>query len=288
MRTQFILVSAFAAIRFAGAADVGVGVSGDNVTINSHANVGTSASPGDLTVTGLTGSGVTIPALKVTGDGGFYFPAGSNTTLPPAVSSGSGFFYYPAKSALRLGAFYSITNASVGSNSIAFGGGTASGQQSFSSGGTASGYLSTALGNSTASNQYALAVGGYSSASGNTAVAMGYGATASGNYSFSFGGMALGDNSTAFGGGTATGVSSVVFGAGSGSYAQAAYSVVMGRNNVMEGDPATWVTTDPLFVVGNGTGTSPSLRSNAFVVYKNGDIKIPKAQGDIIMGEFGN
>ena len=58
----------------------------------------------------------------------------------------------------------------------------------------------------------------------------------------------------------------------------------------------TWRPQDPIFVVGNGTGTED--RSNAFVVLKNGDakvkgnleaasVKISTPAGGIPMGEFG-
>ena len=48
--------------------------------------------------------------------------------------------------------------------------------------------------------------------------------------------------------------------------------------------------TDALFVVGNGNGAAydPHERTNAFVVHADGKVIIPKAQGDILMGEFGN
>ena len=39
------------------------------------------------------------------------------------------------------------------------------------------------------------------------------------------------------------------------------------------------------FVVANGTAANSP--SNAFIVYANGDVRIPKRQGDIQMGEFG-
>ena len=84
--------------------------------------------------------------------------------------------------------------------------------------------------------------------------------------------------------------------AGEGSVASSRGSFVVGRHNVAEGDASDWVETDPLFVVGNGTGDSedlPEVQSrNAFVVYKNGDIEMAgkvtmPPQGDISMGEFG-
>lgn len=56
-------------------------------------------------------------------------------------------------------------------------------------------------------------------------------------------------------------------------------SVVVGRYNEYAGIEAH-------FIVGNGAANDQ--RSNAFVVLKNGDVIIPKVQGDISMGEFGN
>ncbi len=46
------------------------------------------------------------------------------------------------------------------------------------------------------------------------------------------------------------------------------------------------LTSDAAFVVGNGTGSS--AKSNALVVYHNGDVYVPKRQGDVLMGEFGH
>lgn len=43
---------------------------------------------------------------------------------------------------------------------------------------------------------------------------------------------------------------------------------------------------EDLFILGNGTGAND--KSNAFEVYKNGDVIIPKVQGDVSMGSFGN
>jgi len=60
--------------------------------------------------------------------------------------------------------------------------------------------------------------------------------------------------------------------------------------------PSTWVGTDQLFVIGNGTGPSTNDRSNAMVVYKSGDVEMTEgevtiaripAQGGILMGDFG-
>ena len=64
--------------------------------------------------------------------------------------------------------------------------------------------------------------------------------------------------------------------------------IVVGRYNIdILMSPGS--LADPLFVVGNGTGLgNPPTRSNALVVYGDGKVIIPKRQGDISMGEFGN
>jgi hypothetical protein len=66
--------------------------------------------------------------------------------------------------------------------------------------------------------------------------------------------------------------------------------MTIGRFNLVEGSFDTWVATDPIFVIGNGT--SSTSRSNALVVRKNGDVEIAgkvtmPRQGDISMGVFG-
>lgn len=82
---------------------------------------------------------------------------------------------------------------------------------------------------------------------------------------FGNGSMAGGVASSAFGASIATGDYSASFGWG---FAQSYGSVVLGRYNLSDGTPSSWVNTDPLFVIGNGTGTS--ARANALTVLKNG------------------
>jgi hypothetical protein len=60
-------------------------------------------------------------------------------------------------------------------------------------------------------------------------------------------------------------------------------SVIIGKYNSIDGYTGT---PGRLLTVGNGT--TSNARSNALVVYDNGDVIIPKRQGDILMGEFGN
>lgn len=99
-------------------------------------------------------------------------------------------------------------------------------------------------------------------------------------------------------GNTASGNLSVALGAGTSSTTYGA--VVIGRNNMEKQKDGTttppaasasaWNDNDPLFVVGNGTGQAADpveIRNrNAFIVYKDGTVKVGKAQGDILMGEF--
>lgn len=88
-------------------------------------------------------------------------------------------------------------------------------------------------------------------------------------------GTASGMNSFA-GGGTASGDYSFVF--GQSLTAQASHCVVIGRYNINPGtySPTTWITTDPLFVIGNGTGVGVNS-NNALTVLKNGNVLVNKA-----------
>ena len=137
------------------------------------------------------------------------------------------------------------------------------------SGSTAGGQASTAMGsNTTASNNYATAMGASTTASGVYSTAMGLSTTASNGYSTAMGRdtVASGAYSTAIGNATnATGDYSTSMGLG--TTAQAYDSVVIGRYNVLGGNVNTWLTTDPLFVIGNGA--SAGVRSNAVTVLKD-------------------
>jgi hypothetical protein len=115
--------------------------------------------------------------------------------------------------------------------------------------------------------------GGYGTiASAGGATALNYNTTASGTYSF-----ACGVATTASGiGSTSTGSSTIssgseTFSAGYQTKAEAMYSAAYGRYNTGGGTAGTWVVTDPLFQIGNGT--SDEARANAFEVLKNGQTK---------------
>ena len=191
-----------------------------------------------------------------------------------------------------------------GYSSIAMGNGTtASGYSSTSMGygTTASGDVSTAMGDeTTASGNYSTAMGsgttanGYSStamgsgttASGDISTAMGYGTIASGNYSTAMGDYttASGDRSTAMGSNTiASGARSTAMGRNtiaSGYYstamgfatkAESFNSFAIGQYNKGGGTPNNWISSDPLFEIGNGTSSN---RANAVTVLKNGNVGI--------------
>ena len=143
--------------------------------------------------------------------------------------------------------------------SVAFGDGAkATGGAAFSSGykTNASGDYSTALGVSSEAS-------GNSSVASDSSVASGYRTLASGSSSASFGNssQALGTNSVAMGTGTV-----------SESYS----SFVVGLYNKTSDDfdKTGWEGTDPLFVIGNGSGKEEEKRSNALTVLKNGNVGI--------------
>jgi hypothetical protein len=171
---------------------------------------------------------------------------------------------------------------------------------------TASSNWGTAFGTSVASADYATASGYYSTASGLRSVAMGQNAVASGIASVSFGEstLASNSNSVAFGrsttasgflgtamgdGTTASNWYSTAMGKGTVANGRAATAIgyyttapgwaqlALGQYNVGQGDAGTWVPTDDVFIIGNGT--SDTQRSNAFTIKKNGNTQINGATG---------
>jgi hypothetical protein len=208
-----------------------------------------------------------LDSVRVTGEGSFLargaYDGGS--APPPASGAGTRMMWYPEKAAFRVGGVdgtqwdagnIGIYSAALGIDAIA------SNQSSFAAGyaTTASGPASTALGDVTiASGTEAFAAGVQTTASGNFSSALGISATASGTGSVAAGYYvtASGSYSTAFGNTTT---------------AQADNSFVIGAYNVASGSATSWVSTDPLFVAGNGGG--PSATSNALTLYKNGNLTI--------------
>jgi Head domain of trimeric autotransporter adhesin len=295
MKTKSMAVLAAIAVLAAGGVQAQTTLSGDHI-VTGNLNVGTSSAKGDLTVTGQTGSSA-LPGIKVTGDGGVLFLGTFGTGLIPATGAGTRFMWYPKKAALRAGytdgnggwddaniGNYSVAfsnSAAVGASSAAFSYGNAFGNNSSAmSGGTSWGFLSTALNGATSGGDYSTAMSGGVSV-GFASVAAGL-AVAQGDYSVSVGGDANGSAA-------AQGTSSTAVGPG--ATAQAYHSIVIGSGTA-PGNATTWVDTDPMLVVGYGTGKATDSASvyqrNAWTVYKNGKIAIGKRQGDIVMGEFGS
>ena len=136
----------------------------------------------------------------------------------------------------------------------------------------AQGYGATAMGRDTeATNSYAFASGFFSNADGQYSTAMGFNTDA-----FALGSTALGYSSDA--------EANYSFAAGYFAEAQAIYSIALGnavkaqsyasmavgRYNVGGGSATSWVSSDPIFEIGVGTG--PSTRENAVTVRKNGNV----------------
>ncbi len=207
----------------------------------------------------------------------------SASLLSTDQGGGTRLLWFPSQGAFRVGSVSSgLTcwdQSNIGPTSMAFGQDT-----------TAYGYISTAMGDeSIASGLVSTAMGQQTSATGMWTTAMGFLSTATGNYAAT----AIGYDTTASGdGSTSMGVYTRALGtnstaAGCFTTATAQTSFVVGLFNVGGGNPTTWVPTDPLFEIGNGTATSPS---DAMLVDKSGNVtattfitKATPAAGDIPM-----
>jgi len=256
--------------------------------------------------------------LKTIAEGQFSTAIGYHSTAKGHVSTAIG------RNAVTTG----LSSIAIGTDVIASGTySTALGTQTFAKGyfsttmghsDTASGWCSTAIGEytsargsraiamgyySTASGDYSQAMGYSTIASGLFSTAMGYSTTASGDYSTTMGiyAEASGDLSIAMGFRTkASGNNSTVMGystTASGDYstamgysttAQSYASVVLGQYNIISGSKTTWEDADPLFVIGNGTGTGTTPRSNALTVLKNGNVGIGTSSPDELLTVLGN
>lgn len=212
-----------------------------------------------------TTSATTLLQVK---NGSVLFDGTTGTT--PLSGVGTRMMWVPAKKAFRAGTVNSTQwdDISIGSNSFACGENTiASGAKSFACGTStsASGQHSFTAGcNTSATQLFSFASGVGSLASGVASFATGSGTIASGQYSSSFGSstVASGVNATSF---------------GTNTFAQSCLSFTIGRFNLNPGTYSTntWISTDPLFVIGNGTSTT--ARNNALTVLKNGNVLIDKA-----------
>lgn len=165
-----------------------------------------------------------------------------------------------------------------GSGSIAMGWGTISNNEASTAMGrqtTASGLNSTAMGfGSTASGATSLAANssiasGLRSASFNQSIALGENSFATGNGYVG----STGTNAAGIAGGGAFGINASALGEGTRTWSFSSTS--LGRYNdgfQSTSSTNTWVNTDPLFIIGNGT--SDTDRKNAMTVYKNANTEI--------------
>lgn len=153
------------------------------------------------------------------------------------------------------------------------------GRYSFASGlnTRAQGFVATALGRDTeASESYAFATGFFSNAKGLYATAMGFqtDALAQGSTALGYNTEATANYSTSAGYfSNAEAIYSVAI--GNHVQAQSYSSMAIGRYNVGGGSAATWVSSDPIFEIGVGTGSDS--RANAITVTKNGRVGIGTA-----------
>ena len=169
------------------------------------------------------------------------FVFGSDALPPTSAISDTLMFFDKSKGAFRVGKIFS--SESWSNNNI--------GLYSFGAGQNAK-----AVGN------YSISMGLSTTASGSQSVAIGTANTASGHFAFAGGtvNQASGENSTTFG----NNVKSSSF-----------LGFSLGHFNVGNFSSAnTWILTDPLFEIGNGT--SSTNLSNALTVLKNGDFIVGK------------
>ncbi|MDD5198834.1 MAG: hypothetical protein PHC88_03445 [Terrimicrobiaceae bacterium] len=240
-----------------------------------------------LTVTGTAPSSFEFRADGTLISKGSY---GTGSLLSGDQGAGTRMLWFPAKGAFRVGQVSGNQwdAANIGPFSIAMGkDASANGTSSIAIGEGAytQDQQAVAIGHYTWAYAGSVAIGtgantddtnavaiGPSSAYMGSSVAIGYG-----NWAW-YNGIAIGSNNFANGYNAAA--------IGYSTRADAYSSFAVGCYNVGGGDSWSWVATDPLFEIGNGT--ADNARSSALVVYKNGAIKMAKRQGDIVMGEFGN
>jgi hypothetical protein len=213
---------------------------------NGHVGIGTAAPTDFLDVAGAIGITTTTATAPVVG---IYSPSANTLNL-------------------KVGSF---GNIAIGSSASASGGGTAVGP-----GTSATGLYSIALGGyANASTTFSVAIGNTSNASGVEAYAIGGHSTASGTDSIAIGQLSQATNysSIALGQGTfSSGIYSTAMGF---TTTAASYDeTVIGQYNALGASTSAngWVSTDPLFEIGNGSSTSAT--SDAMVVLKNGNVGI--------------
>jgi hypothetical protein len=257
---------------------------GEKVTASDEASValgaGTTASNYAATATGeattATKEAATAMGRGTTANGEVSTAMGEATTSSGYASLSEGISTSALGDVSHSGGFESVT---FGRASFAYGThDTASGNNSVSMGykTIASGEAAVATGyNTTASGEYSHAEGGGTMASSEFTHAEGAATIASDVAAHAEGAntIASGSNSHAEGSATiASGDGSHA--GGQNTVAQALLSTVIGRYNKIAGNLNSWVTTDTLFVLGNGI--SEITRNNAITILKNSSGNVGK------------
>lgn len=199
---------------------------------------------------------------------------------PPVSGGGTRLMWYPNKAAFRAGTVTSThwNRDSVGSYSVAFGYNTkAKSNYSFAGGqtSTASGLGSFAYGNNCiASGENAIAVGNTNAATGTRSACFGSQSFATGHSAFCVGSLNKAVGVASLAAGSATKASgNFALSAGIETIAKSYACTSLGAyNDSTSSSSISWIATDPLFIVGNGT--APGNRSNALTILKNGNIGI--------------
>lgn len=195
------------------------------------------------------------------------------------MGAGARMIWYPRKAAFRAGSVDSTQwdDTNIGTYSSAFGSNTtADGNYSMAMGigADAGGVVSFSFGNGTdASNNNAVAMGKWTTASGASSTSIGESTEASGAQSTAMGEFTV-----------ASGIRSTAIGYYSTSQAYA--SVVIGQYNKIGGTTGSWVSSDPLFVIGNGA--DGANRTNAMTVLKNGNVGISTSTPTEVLDVKGN
>lgn len=245
------------------------------------------AQASDLTLTDfltLEPSPATGSFIDLNSDGTIFSlaPYTSVNIIPAtSISYGSLLLWDPAVCVFRAGDYH---GGLLPIGSAAFGAADADGEWSIAAGGGwAFGNFSAAFGEGIALGELSTAFNYGAYATGYASLAAGIDTEALGNYSTAFGAHteAGGEHSFSVGEYTIAGaLNSVAIG----RWNVGAYTITPDANNDNDGD-TQWIETDPIFEIGIG---NESARANALTVYKSGKVIIAKAQGDILMGEFGN
>jgi hypothetical protein len=135
------------------------------------------------------------------------------------------------------------------------------------------GLYSVSLGNNNlASSTGSVAIGGNNNATGVYSTAFGNFSNALGAYSTAFGSSSKANGNLSIAGGfsnRANGISSVALGQFNTAHSFASMAIGQYNDSVTGSNTGSWVDTDPLLMIGNGT--SNASRRNAITVLKNGN-----------------